>query len=67
LRRTCALRFDPATPGVVNPKAETRDKRHNGAERCLPSRSRINRGRKWGALRNSTRASVKQPWTTERV
>lgn len=47
---------------VVNPKAETREKRHNGAERCLPNLSRINRRRKWVALANMTRASVRQQW-----
>jgi hypothetical protein len=47
---------------VVNPKAETREKRHNGAERCLSHRSRINKGRKWVVLSNSTRTSVKRHW-----
>jgi hypothetical protein len=35
-----------ATWAVVNPKAETREKGHNGAKRCPPSISRISRKRK---------------------
>ena len=34
----------------MNPEAETGEKRHNGAERCLSTRSRINKKRKWDAL-----------------
>jgi len=47
---------------VVNPKAETREKGHNGAERCIPSLSRIDRRGKEAVPGSMTRSFVGPHW-----
>src|SRR4051812_8389621 len=50
-------------PSVVNPKAETREKGHNGVERCISSLSRINRRGKGAVPGSMTRSSAGPHWS----